>query len=85
MKFAKLLSDDGSRLPSPDAVDSTVSFDVRDGVAQAWGPDGKTMLANLVSARVSWIGPKGMRIEGMEPFDRGQITHFRAMQWQVSF
>lgn len=85
MHFTKLLTKDGAPVTTPEAVEGSVSFDAKDGVAQAWAADGKSMLASMDKARVAWIGAKGMRLEGMEPFERGQLTHYRAMEWQVIF
>lgn len=84
MKFSKLLSDDGTPIQDPESVDGSVSFDAKDGTAQAWTSDGKTLLATMVKARVAWIGARGMRLEGMEPFG-GHLTRYRAMEWQVIF
>lgn len=82
MKFAKLLDEAGRRVREPLAVPASVSFDAREGVAQAWGDDGKRLLAEMVKARVVWIGAAGARIEGMETFEGPGGTQFRAMEWQ---
>ena len=56
MKFAKLLDDAGRPIRDPVAVSGSVSFDAREGVAQAWAADGRTLIAELVKARVVWMG-----------------------------
>ena len=55
MKFAKLLDAKGRPIERPKAVPGSVSFNAREGVAQAWGADGQTLLAEMVKARVEWI------------------------------
>lgn len=45
MKFAKLLDDAGRPVREPLAVPGSVSFDAREGVAQAWAADGRTLIA----------------------------------------
>lgn len=82
MKVAKLLDDAGRPIRDPVAVPGSVSFDVREGVAQAWAADGRTLIAELVKARVVWIGAAGTRLEGMEPFECSEGTQYRAMEWQ---
>lgn len=84
VKFAKLFDDKGMPIRDPEGVPGSVSFDARTGEAQAWSEDGVTLLASMVKARVAWIGAAGMRMEGMEPFERA-VTHFRAMEWHVAF
>ncbi|KAF1003871.1 MAG: hypothetical protein GAK28_04334 [Luteibacter sp.] len=84
MKFCKLMSDLGEQITQPEPVAGSVSFDARDGKAHAWGNDGKTLLAELVGARVVWIGAAGMRLEGLEPIDLDS-KRFRAQSWQVIF
>lgn len=85
MKFAKLLDDSGRTLREPVAVPGSVSFKASDGVAQAWGDDGRTLHAEMVKARVAWIGAAGLRLEGMEPFEGPDGTRYRAMEWQLIF
>jgi hypothetical protein len=82
MKIAKLLDEAGRPVREPVAVPGSVSFDAREGVAQAWAADGRTLIAEMVKARVVWMGPAGARIEGMEPFDGPDGTQYRAMEWQ---
>lgn len=82
MKFAKLLDADGKPLRNPQAVAASLSFDAREGVAHAWAPDGRTQLAQMVKARVVWMGASGARLEGMEPFEGPDGTQYRAMEWQ---
>jgi hypothetical protein len=69
MKFAKLLDDAGRPIREPLAVPGSVSFDAREGVAQVWAADGRTLIAELVKAHVVWMGAAGTRLEGMEPFE----------------
>lgn len=82
MKVAKLLDDSGRPIREPVAVPASVSFDAREGVAQAWAADGRTLIAELVKARVVWMGAAGTRLEGMEPFEGTEGTQYRAMEWQ---
>lgn len=82
MKFAKLLDDAGAPLRDPVAVQGSVSFDAREGVAQAWAADGRTLIAEMVKARVVWMGATGVRLEGMEPVDG---RRYRAMEWQLAY
>lgn len=84
MKFAKLMNKSGGQIDAPEAQDGSVSFDQRDGKAYAWGADGKTLLAELVGARVVWIGAAGLRLEGLEPIDLS-ATKYRAQAWQLIF
>ena len=84
MKFAKLMTKTGAQIAAPKAEHGSVSFDQKDGKAQAWGPDGTSLLAELVGARVVWIGAAGLRIEGQEPIDMN-ATKFRAQAWQLIF
>ena len=83
MKFAKLLDQDGLPIRDPVAMLGSVSFDAREGVAQAWAADGQTMVAEMVKARVVWIGAAGIRLEGMEPYEGAKGTKYRAMEWQL--
>lgn len=85
MQVAKLLDESGFPIENPVAVEGTVSFDVRDGNAQAWGDDGRKLVAEMVSARVLWMGAAGLRMEGMERFQGPKGTQYRAMQWQVIY
>lgn len=85
MKFAKLLDAKGRTIERPKAVPGSVSFNAREGVAQVWGADGQTLLAEMVKARVEWIGAAGMRLEGMEPFEGPKGTQYRAMEWSLVF
>ena len=82
MKFAKLLDSSGLPIREPEAVPGSVTFDAREGVAQAWSEDGRTLLAEMVKARVVWMGGAGTRLEGMEPFEGAGGTQYRAMEWQ---
>lgn len=84
MKFAKLMTKSGAQIAAPEALEGSVSFDQKDGKAHAWAADGKTVLAELVGARVVWIGAAGLRIEGLEPIDLNS-TKFRAQAWQLIF
>ena len=43
---------------------------------------GRTLIAELVKARVVWMGAAGTRLEGMEPFEGTEGTQYRAMEWQ---
>ncbi|MEJ6003867.1 hypothetical protein [Paucibacter soli] len=83
MKFCKLMTDDGSQVANPEAVAGSVSFSAKDGKAQAWGADGRTLLAELVGARVAWIEAGGIRIEGLEPVDL-EGARFRAQAWHIT-
>ena len=69
MKFAKLLDDAGRPIREPVAVLGSVSFDAREGVAQAWTANGRSLVAEMVKARVVWMGAAGTRLEGMEPVE----------------
>jgi len=82
MKVAKLLDDFGRPIRDPEAVPGSVSFDAREGVAQAWTEDGQRLVAEMVKARVVWMGATGVRLEGMEPFEGPDGTLYRAMEWQ---
>lgn len=82
MKVVKLLDDTGRPVREPAAVPGSVSFDAREGVAQAWAEDGRTLIAEMVKARVVWMGAAGVRLEGMEPFEGTEGTRYRAMEWQ---
>jgi hypothetical protein len=84
MQLAKLMDAKGRQIARPVAVPATVSFDARDGIAQAWQDGGTRLHAELHSARVVWIGSGGMRLEGMEPIDPG-TRRYRAMAWHVTF
>lgn len=83
MKFAKLMTDDGQQIPKPESVEGSVSFQAKDGKAMAFGVDGRTVLAELVGARVAWIEAGGIRIEGLEPIDL-EGTRFRAQAWHIT-
>ena len=85
MKFAKLLDDAGRSVREPAAVPASVSFDAREGVAQAWNEDGRALVAVMVKVRVVWMGAAGIRGEGMEPFEGPDGTQYRAMEWQQVF
>ena len=52
------------------------------GVTQARAPDGRTLLAQMVKARVVWMGASCVRLEGMKPIEGPTGTHYRAMEWQ---
>lgn len=82
VKFAKLLDDAGGPIREPMVVPGSVSFDAREGVAQAWAEDGRTLIAEMVKARVVWMGAAGTRLEGVEPFEGPDGTQYRAMEWQ---
>ena len=84
MKFAKLIDDAGSQISTPIPQDGSVSWDLKSGLAHAWAADGKTPLAEMVGARVVWIGAAGIRLEGQEPIDTAG-TRFRLQAWQVLF
>lgn len=84
MKFAKLMTNSGTQIAAPLPHEGSVSFDLKDGKAHAWAADGKTLLAELVGARVVWIGAAGLRIEGLEPIDLKGVK-FRAQAWQLIF
>lgn len=85
MKVAKLLDESGRPLREPVAVPGSVSFDAREGVAQAWDLGGRTLIAEMVKARVVWMGASGMRLEGMETFEGPGGTCYRAMEWQLIY
>lgn len=84
MKFAKLMTTTGSQIASPKAVEGSVSYDAKEGKAYAWAADGRTLLAELVGARVTWIGATGLRMEGLEPIDMAGMR-FRAQAWHLTF
>jgi hypothetical protein len=84
MKFARLMTKAGAEIASPTPEDGSVSFDQKDGRAHAWAADGTTLIAELVGARVVWIGAAGLRIEGLEPIDM-EATKFRAQAWPLIF
>lgn len=84
MKFAKLLDEAGAHVQEPLAVPATLSFDAKEGLAQAWADDGRTLLAEMHCARVVWIGATGIRLEGMEPVEDA-TGRYRAMAWQQIF
>ncbi len=84
-KIAKLLDDNGAGIDNQEFIEGSVSFDVRDGVAQAWGSDGKTLVASMVKARVVWMGLKGLRIDGMEVYHERGLMKYRAMEWQIAY
>lgn len=84
MKFAKLMTEAGVQVTSPKTEEGSVSFDQREGRAQAWAADGRTLLGEMMGARVVWIGATGLRIEGLEPIDL-DATRFRAQAWQLIF
>ncbi|TXI24205.1 MAG: hypothetical protein E6Q67_03020 [Roseateles sp.] len=83
MKFAKLMTDDGQQIAKPEAVEGSVSFQAKEGKAMAFGGDGRTVLAELVGARVAWIEAGGIRIEGLEPLDL-EGTRYRAQVWHIT-
>lgn len=82
MQVAKLLDERGRPVREPVSFSGSVSFDAREGVAQAWDAEGRTLVAEMVKARVVWIGAKGLRLEGMEPFEGPEGIQYRAMEWQ---
>lgn len=84
MEFAKLIDDKGRQIARPQAIPGSVSFDAARGEAEAWAEDGKTLLAEMISARVIWIGAAGLRLEGHEPVGT-EPQSFRLMQWQLIF
>jgi len=84
VQFAKIMDKKGRQIARPMACDGSVSWDATNGVAQAWGADGKTLLAEMRNARVIWIGAAGIRMEGHEPIDM-LASRYRLMQWQVIF
>ena len=84
MQFSKLFNDDGEMIDDPTVVPTSVSWDARDGVAQAWTPDGLHLIAEMHAARVVQISMYGMRIEGMEPINVSR-NKFRVMSWFVRF
>lgn len=85
MEVAKLFDGAGRPIQEPVAVPGTVSLDAREGVAQAWAADGRTLVAEMVKARVVWMGAAGTRLEGMEPFQGSDCTLYRAMEWQLVY
>lgn len=84
MQFAKLIDAKGRQIAQPEAVPGSVSYDSKSGQAHAWAEDGKTLLAEMVSARVIRIGAAGIRLEGHEPVGPESLS-FRLMQWQLIF
>ena len=83
MKFAKLLDDDGQPLRDGEVVEAQVSFNAREGIAQAFAPGQRAPIAEMVKARVVWMEAAGVRLEGMEPYvgEDGR-QRYRAMEWQ---
>lgn len=75
----KLFDDDGRMISDPVPVTATVSWRTIDGIAQAFGDDGR-MLAELRGARVEWIEAGGIRIAGMEPVNQAAMQ-FRIQAW----
>jgi hypothetical protein len=63
---------EGRPIEAPEAVRGSVSF----------AHDGRTLLAQMVKARVVWMGATGVRLEGMEPIEGPKGTQYRAMEWQ---
>ena len=59
MRIAKLLDEFERPVPEPVAVQGSVSFDAREGVAQAWAAGGRTLIAEMDKARVVWMGSAG--------------------------
>lgn len=84
MQIAKLIDANGGQIKHPKAFVGSVSWDAKEGKAFAWAADGKTQQAEMIGARVAWIGPEGMRIEGQEPTNL-TATRFRLQMWQVIF
>lgn len=82
--FAKLMDTQGREIARPALVEGSVTWNQRDGKAQAWAADGKTLLAEMVNCRPVWLTHLGLRLEGMEPIDLAG-TKFRAQQWQINF
>lgn len=74
---------DGRSIDKPESIEGSVSFSARDGKAQAWGADGRTMLAEMVGVRVVWIEASGTRLEGLEPIDLGG-SRYRAQAWHIA-
>ncbi len=67
-------------MAEPVPVIAMVSWRTADGIAQAFGADGK-MVAELRGARVEWIEAGGIRIVGMEPVNQ-EASQFRIQSWQ---
>ena len=84
MNFAKLLTANGEQIQLPKACPASLAWDAKDGKAFAWGPDGATLLAELVCARIAWVGSTGIRVEGMEPVGLGG-ARLRAQIWHFSW
>lgn len=84
MKFAKLMDDKGRQIAEPVAVEGSVSWTLTEGQAHAWSADGENLLAEMIGARVVWIGAVGLRISGLEPININ-ATKFRAQEWQLIF
>lgn len=84
MQIAKLMDAEGRQIARPEAMPGSVSWDLASGKAHAWAEDGKTLLAEMVGARMVWMAVAGIRIEGLEPIDLSG-TKFRAMAWQVLY
>lgn len=84
MRFSKLFNDDGERTDEPELVPTSISWDAKNGHAQAWTPDGMTLIAEMHEARVTAITMRGIHIDGMEPTDLTK-KRFRVMSWFVKF
>lgn len=83
--FAKRRSQDGREAPATAGVPplASIVFSVSTGKATALGVDGKTVLGELVNARVELIEQGGIRLSGSEPTD-STGTMFVAQEWNLS-
>jgi hypothetical protein len=78
--ICKLLNEHGASIASPALINATVSWNVRDGVAQAFDEAGR-LIAELRHARPEWIEAGGIRIVGVEPKAPGSFE-VQAQAWQ---
>ena len=84
LNLALLRDKHGGSIPKPVMVPVTVSYQAKEGVAQAWdGAKGEKLVAELQGARIEWIGVGGIRIIGMEPADLNGLK-FRLQEWHLS-
>jgi hypothetical protein len=84
MKIAKLITSNGLQIEKPEAIDGSISWELREAKAYAWCLDGKKCIAELISARIVFVNAHGIRIEGFEPIDLDGLR-VRAQSWHCSF
>ncbi|WP_126447983.1 hypothetical protein [Sulfuricystis multivorans] len=78
-KLAILLGKDGREIKRPSQVDAIISWNHKDGVAYAFGKDGK-LIAELHNARIEYIENRNIRISGIELIDiEGNV--YLAQMW----